>query len=159
MMNNESPLRKGAIITQNPVQDFLKEIILYSYESLPKDVLALIDDVSTSKFIENADTELRQLLREPKPAEYQKCAIKLCLGLQGVTKISAANAKLVIGEFFTLMMEEITKHWNEYGIRRDNVHPDYWLSEELEDPFWKPSTITDSEYESLSRALNYLKTK
>jgi len=139
---------------ENPLQILLKQLLQSAFEDFPKD--SIPDEETTYKYIHLIDGESRQILKEPKPAEYQKYAIKFCLTLQQTAnKLNGNQSRQVVGIFFTYLMEELTKHWNEYGIAKEDVHKDYWKAEDIYP--WRSEGITEVEYENWIKAFHYLK--
>jgi len=148
--------KKPSYDPQNPVQELLHHLLHSAFEDLPKD--ALPDEETTFKCVTALEVVSRQILKEPKPAEYQKHAIKCCLTLQQTTKLNGNQSRQVIGIVFTYLLDELTKHWYEYGITKEDVHCAYWKSDDSLDPlFWKAEAITEAEYEAWGKAFHYLK--
>eukprot|EP01123_Difflugia_compressa_P002988 TRINITY_DN1383_c0_g1_i1.p1 TRINITY_DN1383_c0_g1~~TRINITY_DN1383_c0_g1_i1.p1 ORF type:complete len:191 (+),score=48.77 TRINITY_DN1383_c0_g1_i1:38-574(+) len=148
---------KPTIELENKLQHLIKDLLLSAFQDLPKEDRP--DEETTFKCIKEIENHSKALLKEEKiKLEYQKYAIKFTLTIQMVGKLNGLLARQVVAVIFTYYLDELTKHWMEYDIKKEEIHTDYCKSLDFVDPLiFKVEGTSDVEYDSWTKAWNYLK--
>jgi len=135
-------------------QLWLKGLVTGSIDdSFPK-----LSDESLVKCVKEVENVTSQILKQPKHTAYQKHAISLVLAVQTSTGFTPVQARKVVCNMFTFLLDELTKYWNEHGFTKENVHGDYWKKEVTPTPVSdSPEGISLSDYENWSKAFAYLR--
>lgn len=107
---------------KSPLVQLIGSLLDQAYNTLPeaerpkgeKKNTAITEVEKTTKQIVASDhTELQRLV----------VSLSITLSLGGV--LSSVNAKKVIGSIFSFLVTEVTRHWEQYELSKDQVHPCY----------------------------------
>lgn len=112
-----------------------------TYETLISSLLDQGFEVLDKKDIPNQEkkmkavaalhTLLKAKLKAPRDyKDYPKDAISFNLQLQMNSGLTALNSRRVLSLIFTFLIEELM-NWEEYGVSKDDVHPDVCLNSRL----------------------------
>jgi hypothetical protein len=128
----------------------------------------------------NVEKVFRQLILDSQAAPLLRYVIQLSTVIQQTTGVDAQTAKKVFSflnicffslldihilqitsYFFTFILDELRRHWDEYGLREDEVHADYRHDKDIEDRTGDADSFTlrdisQVEYDAWCRAWNFL---
>eukprot|EP01126_Amoeba_proteus_P009747 TRINITY_DN1371_c0_g1_i4.p1 TRINITY_DN1371_c0_g1~~TRINITY_DN1371_c0_g1_i4.p1 ORF type:complete len:185 (-),score=37.74 TRINITY_DN1371_c0_g1_i4:120-674(-) len=98
----------------------------------------------------------RQILANPFP-EVNRFIIFLTVSLQSSGVSNATGSKKIVSTTFTFLLEELTKHWEEYGFVQDEIHPSY--HHPLTDSWKANPDLTEEEYNTWLSTFSFLGNK
>jgi hypothetical protein len=109
----------------------------------------------------NVEKVFRQLILDSQAAPLLRYVIQLSTVIQQTTGVDAQTAKKITSYFFTFILDELRRHWDEYGLREDEVHADYRHDKDIEDRTGDADSFTlrdisQVEYDAWCRAWNFL---
>ncbi|XP_049851278.1 uncharacterized protein LOC126325831 [Schistocerca gregaria] len=117
---------------------------------------------SVNKIVTLLDSIFREALKDPSNDNIQRYAIRSVLSIQTSTKFTPAICKKIVSIFFIFLLDEFQRHWNEYDIDAEDVHPDIRnkLVVDQKNPYgpcsWHIEDISHAEYLARERALTYM---
>eukprot|EP01127_Copromyxa_protea_P006794 TRINITY_DN16778_c0_g1_i1.p1 TRINITY_DN16778_c0_g1~~TRINITY_DN16778_c0_g1_i1.p1 ORF type:complete len:169 (-),score=35.99 TRINITY_DN16778_c0_g1_i1:64-570(-) len=113
---------QSAAPVKTALQQFLEGLLNQAYNTLPEAERPKAD--KKAKGVEEVDKAIKQIL-SVDPTEVHRLVVSLSLTLSIGGVLTSVNAKKVLGIVFSFALTELTRHWNEYGITKDQVHPSY----------------------------------
>lgn len=114
--------QKNAQPVVQTLETLISSLLDQGFELLEKKDIPQPD--KKTKTVSVLVTSLTTKLKSPKNhTDLPKDAISLTLALQMNSGLTGPNSKKVMSHIFTFLIEELD-NWEEYGVDKNDVHPD-----------------------------------
>lgn len=114
----------SVITPANPLRELVSHLLSQAETSVlgPKKVLS---QEKHDKSVAALESTLRSIAKEPKTTEMQRHAVVMVTQLQINSGLTGVDARKIMALIFTFFIIEIQRHWRNYAIAPEDVHPDF----------------------------------